>query len=48
MAEQLREANRVNFIVPAEYGSNSDIEIIVQAIMRKIQAQQELLSYEHQ
>ena len=47
-AEKLREANRVNFIVPAEYGPNSDIEIIVQAIMRKIQAQQELLSYEQQ
>lgn len=46
--EKLREANRVNFIVPAEYGPNSDIEIIVQAIMRKIQAQQELLSYEQQ
>lgn len=46
--EKLREFKCINFITLEEYGPNSDIEIIVQAIMRKIQAQQELLSYEQQ
>ena len=46
--EKLRELKCINFITLEEYGPNSDIEIIVQAIMRKIQAQQELLSYEQQ
>ena len=45
--EKLRELKCINFITLEEYSPNSDIEIIVQAIMRKIQAQQELLSYEH-
>lgn len=43
-AEALLKANRVNYIVPAEYGPDSDLETIVKAIMRKIQAESEMLS----
>lgn len=44
-AEALKAANRVNFIAAADYGTGSDIEIIVQAIIKKIQAVEEMQSY---
>ena len=44
-AQGLLEANRVNFVVPAEYGEGSDIETIVKAIIKKIQAVEEMQSY---
>lgn len=44
-AEALKVANRVNFIAAADYGTGSDIEIIVQAIIKKIQAVEEMQSY---
>lgn len=37
-AMNLLKAERVNYIVPAEYGPGSDIETIVKAIIKKIQA----------
>lgn len=45
-ATALLEANRVNYIVPADYSQNSDIEAIVEAIIRKVQAEAEMLSYQ--
>ncbi len=45
-AEQLLGDHRVNFITPAEYGKGSEIETIVQAIMRKILAESEVVSYQ--
>lgn len=44
-AEALKVANRVNFVAAADYGTESDIEIIVQAIIKKIQAVEEMQSY---
>ncbi|MFQ7240843.1 HAD family hydrolase [Agathobaculum sp.] len=44
-AEALKAANRVNFVAAADYGTGSDIEIIVQAIIKKIQAVEEMQSY---
>lgn len=44
-AEALKVANRVNFIAAADYGTGSDMEIIVQAIIKKIQAVEEMQSY---
>lgn len=44
-AEALKVANRVNFFAAADYGTGSDIEIIVQAIIKKIQAVEEMQSY---
>lgn len=44
-AEALKVADRVNFIAAADYGAGSDIEIIVQAIIKKIQAVEEMQSY---
>lgn len=44
-AEALKVANRVNFVAAADYGTGSDIEIIVQAIIKKIQAFEEMQSY---
>ena len=44
-AEALKVANRVNFVAAADYGTGSDIEIIVQAIIKKIQAVEEMQSY---
>jgi len=45
-ADQLKRADRVNFIVPADYGPDSEIELIVKAIIRKIQAAEEMQSYQ--
>lgn len=45
-ATSLLQANRVNFIVPADYSQDSDIETIVHAIIRKMQAESEMRSYE--
>ena len=45
-ATSLLQANRVNFIVPADYSQGSDIETIVHAIIRKMQAESEMRSYE--
>lgn len=44
-AEGLKKANRVNFVTPADYGPGSDIEIIVRAVIKKIQAVEEMQSY---
>ena len=43
-ASSLLKADRVNYIVPADYRPESRIETIVQAIIRKIQAESEMLS----
>ena len=45
-AASLLEAERVNFIAPADYGEGSGIERLVKAILRKVQAEAELLSYQ--
>lgn len=45
-AEGLKKDNRVNFVAPADYSAGSDIETIVQAIMKKIQAVEEMQSYQ--
>lgn len=37
-AEMLKKWDRVNFVAPADYGPGSDVETIVKAIIRKIQA----------
>jgi putative phosphatase len=34
-AEELKKADRVNFITPADYEIDSEIEIIVKAIIKK-------------
>lgn len=44
-ASSLLRDDRVNFIVPADYSPGSDIETIVHAIIRKMQAESEMLSY---
>lgn len=44
-AASLLKADRVNYIVPADYSPESHIETIVHAIIRKIQAESEMLSY---
>ena len=44
-AELLKKSDRVNFIAPADYGPDSDIEVIVKAIIKKIQAVEEMQSY---
>lgn len=44
-ATELLKAERVNYVAPADYSVNSDIETIVKAIIRKIQAESEMLSY---
>lgn len=41
----LLQADRVNYLVPADYGPGSALETIVQAVMKKIQAEDEMLSY---
>ena len=45
-AELLKKADRVNFVAPADYGPDSDIEVIVKSIIKKIQAVEELQSYQ--
>ena len=44
-ADALQRADRVNFVAPADYGPDSDIEVIVKAIIKKIQAVEEMQSY---
>ena len=44
-ASSLLKGDRVNYIVPADYRAGSHIETIVHAIVRKIQAESEMLSY---
>lgn len=44
-ANALRQAERVNFIAPAEYGAGSDLEIMAKSIIKKIQAVEEMQSY---
>lgn len=44
-AEGLKKADRVNFVAPADYAEGSDIETIVKAIIKKIQATAEMQSY---
>ncbi len=45
-AELLKKADRVNFVAPADYGPDTDIEVIVKAIIKKIQAVEEMQSYQ--
>lgn len=44
-AQDLLSANRVNYCVPADYSEGSDIETIVIAIIKKIQAVSEMQTY---
>ena len=44
-ASSLLKAGRVNYVSPADYTSGSEIEKIVMAIIRKVQAEAEMLSY---
>lgn len=44
-ALKLLENNRVNFIAPADYGEYSELEQIVKATIRKVQAVSELDEY---
>lgn len=44
-ASSLLKADRVNYVVPADYSPGSHIEDIVHAIVKKIQAESEMLSY---
>ena len=44
-AERLKKDDRVNFVVPADYSAGSDMETIVCAIIKKIQAVEEMQSY---
>lgn len=41
----IKKADRVNFIAPADYEIDSEIEIIVKSIIKKIQAVEEMQSY---
>ena len=43
-AKDLKKADRVSFVAVADYGPGSDIEIIVQSIIKKIQAVEEMQS----
>lgn len=45
-AHNLLKADRVNFVATADYGSGSDIETIVQAIIKKIYAVEEMRTYQ--
>ncbi len=45
-AHNLLKADRVNFVAAADYGSGSDIETIVQAIIKKIYAVEEMRTYQ--
>lgn len=45
-ATALRSAARVNFVAAADYSSGSDIEMIVQAIIKKIHAAEEMRSFQ--
>ena len=45
-AKTLLDEDRVNFVVPADYSENSRMETIVKSIIKKIQAVEELRSYE--
>lgn len=45
-AERLKKDDRVNFVVPADYSAGSDMETIVCAIIKKIQAVEEMQSYQ--
>ncbi len=44
-AKDLLEANRVNYVVPADYREGGRLETIVRAIMKKIQAVEEMQGY---
>lgn len=41
-AQALKNDDRVNFVVPADYRSGSEAELVVRAIMKKIQAVEEM------
>ncbi len=45
-AQNLLGANRVNYVVPAEFGEGSRLDTITRAILRKIQAVEALQSYQ--
>ncbi len=45
-AEALKKADRVNFVAAADYSPGSDIETIISAIIKKIQAVEEMQSYQ--
>ena len=44
-AKMLLDAERVNYIAPADYSAGSGIERLVMAIIRKVQAEAEMLSF---
>ena len=44
--KSLLSAQRVNYIAPADYSERSDIESIVFAIIRKVKAEADMLSYQ--
>ena len=44
-AERLKKDDRVNFVAPADYGPDSDVEKIVKAVIRKIQAVEQMQAY---
>lgn len=45
-AQNLLGANRVNYVVPAEFGEGSELDTVARAILRKIKAVEELQSYQ--
>ena len=45
-AERLKKDDRVNFVAPADYSAGSDMETIVRVIIKKIQAVEEMQSYQ--
>ena len=45
-AVQLKKADRVNFIAPADYSPDSQMDVIVKSIIKKIQAVAEMQSYQ--
>lgn len=45
-AELLKKADRVNFVAPADYGPGSEIEAMVKAVLKKIQAVEEMQAYQ--
>ena len=45
-AVQLKKADRVNFIAPADYSPDGQMDVIVKSIIKKIQAVAEMQSYQ--
>ena len=47
-AASLLKAGRVNYVAPADYREGSDVDRIVKAIIRKVQAEAQMLSYQRE